>query len=269
MSTTKKRFFSALVMIGILSLLMFLGKAPFVLLTYLIGMLICDEVIHNFFKVDRGDIEYLGALIVYFSLAFITYTFRDTYLREFLVFLNVCLVAGHLLLLFDVVQIPKKVLVKLKEYIFLAPLVFFPAISSLASIIYSEQWRYKILGLILLVAITDSSAWFFGRKYGKTPLFPSVSPNKTREGALWGVGCGTVLTYFYSSYFLDQKGLFYLFFLLFLVVMAVLGDLAQSKLKRIFDIKDSSQLIPGHGGIYDRADSILFVSPFYYLFCFF
>ncbi len=124
---------------------------------------------------------------------------------------------------------------------------------------------------LLLTWATDIGAYAFGRTFGKKKLIPSVSPGKTVEGALGGLGLTIVVCLLYVRFILmpyGQLGLTIQGAVLFAIVVSVAaqtGDLAESLLKREAGIKDSSRIIPGHGGILDRFDSILFVMPIAFL----
>lgn len=112
-----------------------------------------------------------------------------------------------------------------------------------------------VIGVIALVAICDSFAYFVGRLCGKTPLMPSISPNKTWEGVIGG-GVGVTITlgilFSFSWIQIILAGLA-------ITSMSVIGDLLQSAVKRKMQKKDSGYIIPGHGGLYDRLDSHLFL----------
>lgn len=124
---------------------------------------------------------------------------------------------------------------------------------------------------VLLTWSTDVGAYAFGRTFGKKKLIPSVSPGKTVEGAVGGLGLTIVICLLYVRFILmpyAQLGLTIQGAVLFAIVVSVAaqtGDLAESLLKREAGIKDSSRIIPGHGGILDRFDSILFVMPIAFL----
>ncbi len=120
---------------------------------------------------------------------------------------------------------------------------------------------------VLLTWASDVGAYFTGRLVGRTKLMPSVSPSKTVEGSLGGIALSVAVGWVYVRYLLvpqGQLGLSPIGILLFGVVIAVaaqLGDLFESLLKREAGVKDSSGLLPGHGGFLDRIDSMLFVLP--------
>jgi phosphatidate cytidylyltransferase len=120
---------------------------------------------------------------------------------------------------------------------------------------------------ILVTWATDVGAYTFGRTFGKKKLIPSVSPGKTVEGAVGGLGLAIVICLVYVRFLLmpyAQLGLTFQGAVLFAIVVSVAaqtGDLAESLLKREAGVKDSSRILPGHGGILDRFDSLLFVMP--------
>jgi phosphatidate cytidylyltransferase len=124
---------------------------------------------------------------------------------------------------------------------------------------------------ILLTWSTDVGAYAFGRTFGRKKLIPSVSPGKTVEGAVGGLGLTIVICLLYVRFVLmpyAQLGLTIQGAVLFAIVVSVAaqtGDLAESLLKREAGVKDSSRILPGHGGILDRFDSLLFVMPIAFL----
>lgn len=133
-------------------------------------------------------------------------------------------------------------------------------------IVTIDRWgAYTVIAVFASIWLCDSAAYFTGRAVGRHKLFERVSPNKTWEGALAGFAAAVVA-------FLVARWLLlpYLTFTQALVcgvivgVFGQIGDLAESLLKRDAGVKDSSSLIPGHGGLLDRFDSLLFVSPLFY-----
>src|SRR5690625_4805594 len=108
---------------------------------------------------------------------------------------------------------------------------------------------------------TDSGAYFIGRSLGRRKLWPDISPNKTIGGAVGGVLSAVVIALIFQLVY----PLFSLFTAALIAVIASLfgqmGDLVESALKRHYDVKDSGQLLPGHGGVLDRFDSMIFVLP--------
>ncbi|MBA4158308.1 MAG: phosphatidate cytidylyltransferase [Gemmatimonadetes bacterium] len=124
---------------------------------------------------------------------------------------------------------------------------------------------------LLLTWASDTSAYFVGRKWGRRKLIPRVSPGKTVEGSI-GALVGTIIVASLYTLVLQQWSTYQLglatamFFGLVISVAAQVGDLAESLLKRDAGVKDSGTLFPGHGGVLDRVDSLLFTLPIAYLF---
>ena len=122
---------------------------------------------------------------------------------------------------------------------------------------------YMIAYLVLIWGI-DSAGYFVGLKFGKNKLYESVSPKKTIEG-VYGSIIFTLIFGFYFSQFLQIETLLAISLSLLLCFFAIIGDLIQSKIKRQLKIKDFGNWIKGHGGLFDRLDSIIFSFPFFYL----
>ena len=128
--------------------------------------------------------------------------------------------------------------------------------------------KNMIFFLLLVVWTGDTAAFYTGKIFGKHKLSPRISPKKTIEGALGGIFGSIIVSAIAHFSFLKQINLANSIFLGFLLnVFGQLGDLTESLLKRGFRVKDSGTLIPGHGGILDRIDSILFAGPalYYYV----
>jgi phosphatidate cytidylyltransferase len=121
--------------------------------------------------------------------------------------------------------------------------------------------------LLVMIAVSDSGQYYCGRAFGRRKLAPAVSPAKTVEGAVGGVVVAAVVGAVTGPWALPELSpLVAAVLTLALVLAGIVGDLFESLLKRSAGVKDSSQLIPGHGGILDRIDSHLFAAPVFYLF---
>lgn len=119
-----------------------------------------------------------------------------------------------------------------------------------------------ILFALLIVWVTDTGAYIFGRLFGKNKLWPEISPNKTIEGFVGGILSSTIIAIIFSINYDMPLSILPLILVTWLFSMfGQLGDLVESALKRHFDVKDSGNLLPGHGGILDRFDSFIFVLP--------
>ena len=121
--------------------------------------------------------------------------------------------------------------------------------------------------LLVMIAVSDSAQYYCGRTFGRRKLAPSVSPAKTVEGAVGGVAVAAIVGAATVSVALPGVSMAAGALLtLALALAGIVGDLFESLLKRSVGVKDSSALIPGHGGILDRIDSHLFAAPVFYLF---
>jgi phosphatidate cytidylyltransferase len=124
-----------------------------------------------------------------------------------------------------------------------------------------------VMAVFASIWICDSAAYFAGRAMGKHKLFVRVSPNKTWEGAIAGCAAGVLAFVAARALVLPYMGVAQALVCGAIVgVFGQLGDLAESLLKRDAGVKDSSALIPGHGGVLDRFDSLLFVAPLVFVY---
>ena len=130
-----------------------------------------------------------------------------------------------------------------------------------------------IIGLFILIWTNDTFAYIVGKSIGRTKLFEKISPKKTIEGFLGGILFAVLAGYLISKYYIKAKPEFSERSILIWTSIAVIvgvagtiGDLIESKFKRIAGVKDSGNIMPGHGGILDRLDSVIFVAPIIFLF---
>ncbi len=146
--------------------------------------------------------------------------------------------------------------------------LFVPMATSL--IILQSQNRSLVLLLLALIWAADVGAYFSGKQYGNKKLCPEVSPNKTLAGLYGGVILAQFVAIFYVYIVVQTPNAkdFFVFSVLALVVslVSVLGDLFESLLKRISGVKDSGNILPGHGGLLDRIDSLTSTAPIFLLF---
>lgn len=123
---------------------------------------------------------------------------------------------------------------------------------------------FYLLFFYLAIWVNNSFAYLVGSRFGKTKLLPSISPKKSWEGYAGGALATLFFLYFVENTFSLYNSFWWLVALLF-PVFATLGDFVQSYFKRRAKVKDSGSLLPGHGGFYDRMDSVIYTAPFYYL----
>ena len=130
-----------------------------------------------------------------------------------------------------------------------------------------------IISIFILIWTNDTFAYIVGKSMGKRKLFERVSPKKTIEGFIGGVLFAVVASYIISKYYFDPKEYYFkksvaiwMTIALIVGVFGTIGDLIESKFKRAAGVKDSGAIMPGHGGILDRLDSVIFVAPIIFLF---
>ncbi|GGG09429.1 phosphatidate cytidylyltransferase [Pontibacter amylolyticus] len=125
------------------------------------------------------------------------------------------------------------------------------------------EYRWQpILGLLLLIWSSDTGAYIAGKNFGKNKLFERISPGKTWEGWMGGTILTILVGWVLSLFFLDLALYQWIGIAIIVSVFGVLGDLVESLLKRSLGVKDSGTLLPGHGGILDRFDSLVLAVPF-------
>ncbi len=148
-------------------------------------------------------------------------------------------------------------------FVYAIPIPFAVAFYFLNVIINDEKGIYYLLLLLNFSSICDIGAYFTGVTIGKHKLCPTISPKKTVEGAIGGIVCSMIFTVVISLLF-DKFSVPVLLLTIPFCIIGMLGDLFASAIKRSVGLKDYSNLIPGHGGIMDRLDSIIMITPFLY-----
>ena len=137
--------------------------------------------------------------------------------------------------------------------------------------IFGEYEPEILICVLIFIWVNDSFAYLVGKNFGKTKLFESVSPKKTIEGFIGGLVFSLIAAYFITQQHNHPKItlLDWMIIATILSVIGTIGDLIESKFKRQANIKDSGNIMPGHGGMLDRLDSLYFAAPFVYLYLYF
>ena len=123
-----------------------------------------------------------------------------------------------------------------------------------------------IISIFILIWVNDTFAYIVGKSIGKNKLFEAISPKKTIEGFIGGLGFAMLAGLLLAQYYNHQPFLIWVIIAVIVSVFGTIGDLIESRFKRIAKVKDSGTIMPGHGGILDRLDSIIFAAPFVFLF---
>ncbi|MFW6005128.1 MAG: phosphatidate cytidylyltransferase, partial [Desulfonatronovibrionaceae bacterium] len=150
-----------------------------------------------------------------------------------------------------------------KDYlVIIGGMIYIPLVLSL----FTNLSAREIVFVLLAAAASDTGAYYFGSWWGRRKIWPEVSPKKTWAGSLGGLLLCTVVTLIYVQALGSGSWPQHLALGVLVNIAAQLGDFFQSSLKRWNQVKDSGSILPGHGGILDRMDSILFLLPVYVLF---
>lgn len=135
---------------------------------------------------------------------------------------------------------------------------------SLIHVYYLPQGKSLLVYLLFLIWASDIGAYLTGKRWGKNKLIPQVSPGKSWEGVLGGVVLAMIVMIFGYFYFAPNSIIIWAVLALFTVIISIFGDLFISILKRRCHLKDTGAIIPGHGGILDRLDSLIAALPIFY-----
>ncbi|MGZ3789314.1 MAG: phosphatidate cytidylyltransferase [Bacteriovorax sp.] len=264
MSNTKLRIISALVMAILVIACVIFGKIPTLVLCLVVGTLCVDELLVNFAELSRKSFHY-KSIIVFFALVFflINIVFEARLSRGFFTMAALFL---NIFLIYYLFKIPLQEGFMKKSGSKSPGLLSAVAILPMLSFgihFESIHWREVLTVLLIVTFSMDTGAWFFGKNFGRKKLWPEVSPKKTVEGFIGGIFTSALLGTLAWHYLFQDFQWYYSVIFALCGAISQVGDLVQSKIKREFGIKDSSNLIPGHGGIYDRIDSLIFLSPFF------
>lgn len=123
-----------------------------------------------------------------------------------------------------------------------------------------------IISIFILIWTNDTFAYIVGKTFGKNKLLERVSPKKTIEGFVGGIVFGVIASLLISKFYIQGATIIWIIIAIIVGIFGTIGDLIESKFKRVAGVKDSGKIMPGHGGILDRLDSVIFVAPFVFLF---
>lgn len=155
----------------------------------------------------------------------------------------------------------------LSKYVYLIGYILFPFIIITKIPFGISGYNPKIIiSIFILIWTNDTFAFIVGKSIGKHKLFERISPKKTIEGFVGGLLFCVLASYFISEYYIEGARYIWIIIAVIVGVFGTIGDLIESKFKRVAGVKDSGTIMPGHGGVLDRLDSIIFVAPIVYLF---
>lgn len=253
---------------GLIYVILFIGSVlysseSFVTLTGVFGLICIREFSRMINTKAYASYLVFVSLIVYFAL-------KEESIDGVLVLLALALSGSIQVLIYlfsKNMEIPKSIV--LREDLTIRYLVLSLGFLMFLPFSRGTYEPYIIIYILLMIWANDSFAYLIGKNFGKRKLFESVSPKKTIEGFVGGL-IFTAITAFVISYYSDLFSRMHWIILSILVgVLGTVGDLVESRFKREVKIKDSGNIMPGHGGMLDRLDSLLFVAPFVYLYIYF
>ena len=253
-----KRIISAVILVLIFVPFLIIGELPFTIFMSVLSILGLYELL----KVRETKKKFPIILKIFAYLLTCYFCLYNTSSIEFINKFDYRVMAGIIFLFISpMVFINDNEKYNLNDALFLIGSVLFIGLSFNLIIITRNYDITYIIYLLLITTITDTFALFTGSLIGKHKLCPKISPKKTIEGLIGGTIMGTfVATVFYNTLISSTVPLVTVIMLTFvLCLVGQLGDLVFSSIKRYYDVKDFSNLIPGHGGILDRFDSLIFV----------
>lgn len=233
---------------------------------FAVGIFECVRIM----KFDNGIYKWL----VFPIAAFIYYTFTKRFFYHGF-FFNVNLSEMLSLALIPIAAItlfkfPKELYFENGKLIFTVvylalPFGFALGLPKFSTLDTEKTFTLEVFMLFVLIWSSDTFAYLTGKFFGKHKMAPKISPKKTWEGFAGGVVLTLLLGFFVEQYFPELRGNWMIVGLL-VSIFAPLGDLVESQLKRSFAVKDSGNIIPGHGGVLDRLDSFIICAPVVYLY---
>jgi len=261
-----KRLLSSIIILPIIIFIIFWDELAFFILLLIIIGICLKEIFKMINYIGYEPSWWLGFIL---SLYFIGSTFLNTINFQYLVRdYNYEIFIIIVIIFYSIRQL------LIKEHLKMLPnisLTIFGSLylgylaSYLIKIRSLPSGRYLLLILLCIIWVNDTSAYLIGSKFGRKKIFPKVSPKKTIEGSLAGIFFSIIVTFFFKNW-LNMDWIKILFLGITIALVAQLGDFFESLIKRCTGVKNSSDLIPGHGGILDRLDSILFAAPVFYYF---
>ena len=256
----KTRIISALVMCALLLPILFIGGIYFKILAIALGIASMHEIIKA--RENKSKFPLIIKLISFILIGAFVYLGTDVYSVKY------DLIVIFLLHFVPVVLINDTSKYSITDALYILGSTVFLGVAFNSFVYISNQGNKYLIYLLLVTIMTDTFAYFTGYFIGKHKMCEKISPKKTWEGAIGGSIMGTIIAVlFYHTLLNSEVNLFVLIGItLLLTVVGQIGDLFFSSIKRHYKIKDFSNLIPGHGGVLDRLDSIIFVVLTFILF---
>ena len=260
----KQRIISAIVALIIVVPLIIIGGNPYKIAVITIGTIGLLEIIKA--KKSVKKLPLLVEIITVFN--FLMFILSNISVNDFSLVISFKFIVLNIVsLLLPIVLYHYKNKYNIEDAMFLMSANIFLSVS-FSLLMTIRIYSVNLLIFILLITfLTDIFAYLVGLLIGKHKFSPTISPNKTVEGFVGGIVFGTFITSFLYITVFDYTGnvIILVIIMSFLSMMSTLGDLAFSSIKRYFNIKDFGNIMPGHGGVLDRLDSLIFVLLTFYL----
>lgn len=255
----KTRIISAIVMCIIVIPILFIGSIPFKILAILLSVASMYEILKA--RSSKSTIPLIIRILSYVLVSLFVYLGTSVYSANYEIIYKI-MIGVFLLYFIPVVFIDNTEKYSITDALYVLGCTLFIGVAYNSFIIISNDSINYLIYLLLITVTTDTFAYFTGYFIGRNKMCEKISPKKTWEGAVGGSIVGTIIPSFFYLYLINPSINIYLLLgiTLILSIIGQIGDLFFSSVKRHYKIKDFSNLIPGHGGILDRLDSIIFVS---------
>ncbi|MED0687658.1 phosphatidate cytidylyltransferase [Anoxybacillus ayderensis] len=250
----KQRIVTAIIAASVFLPIVIYGGWPFLVLTYILATVGLFELI----RMKKMSLFSFPSIVSFLVLWLFLYPY------EHMINIWILIIGLFLLLIYTVIS---KNAFTFDDVGFMIASLLYVGVGFYSFFHVREAGLSYIFYALFLIWATDSGAYFIGRALGKRKLWEHISPNKTVEGAVGGILCAlfVVSVYEWLSPFAPSFPML-LIATVILSVFGQLGDLVESAFKRHYGVKDSGAILPGHGGILDRFDSLLFILPILHLF---
>ncbi|MFK5983278.1 MAG: phosphatidate cytidylyltransferase [Flavobacteriaceae bacterium] len=255
------RFLSGVLYVAIIFFTLFTSREWFFGLLFILATFTLNEFL-RIVKL-KGALAYILLALAFYFISF-QYNSIPNYILLSLLIITIIV---NLFLFKDVILFNKLSLFKKRRYFcilfyIISGFIFLSLVPSIGNTFEPKI----ILGIFILAWSNDTFAYLTGKQFGKRKLMEKISPKKTVEGFFGGMGGALIASFFIFKFTETLSFPIWLVLGILVSVLGTTGDLIQSKFKRLAGVKDSGKIMPGHGGVYDRLDSIIYASPFIYLF---